>query len=241
MKITVFTGNGIRHNYLINELVNSGFEVYAIKEIPLLREKKEQNSEIMEEYFSYVRKAEKEVFKLKKQARYTEKIVDYGKLNDKFEEIKSFLESDYFIVFGSSYIKGQLIEILEKKKCINLHMGVSPYYRGSACNFWAQYDKNLKYIGGTIHFLSKGLDSGDIIKTVTLKNSEYDKFEAGMVAVKDTIDELVKLLKTKELFSIDSYRQNKNLEIRYSRIKDFGEKEASEFIKDYTKNSIIKI
>lgn len=241
LKITVFTGNGIRHNYLINELVNSGFEVCAIKEIPLMMDEKKQNSKIMDEYFSYVKKAEKEVFDLSKYVKYTEKIVEYGKLNDKFEEIKPFLESDCFIVFGSSYIKGQLMEILEKKRCINLHMGVSPYYRGSACNFWAQYDNNFNYIGGTIHFLSKGLDSGDIIKTVTLKKSEYDRFEVGMVAVKETIDELVNLLKANKLFNVGSYKQNKELEMRYSRIKDFTEKEASEFIINYNKNPIIKI
>ena len=42
-------------------------------------------------------------------------------------------------------------------------MGVSPYYRGTSCNFWAIYDDNPSYVGSTIHLLSKGLDSGDIL------------------------------------------------------------------------------
>lgn len=240
MKVTIFTRNGIRHNYLINQLVNEGFEVYVIKEISLSQEK-ECISKIIKQYFSYVRKAEERIFGLNKQIKYIKKEVEYGKLNNNLEEITPFLESDYFIVFGSSYIKGKLMDILEKKRCINLHMGISPYYRGSACNFWSQYDNNLKYIGGTIHFLSKKLDSGDILKTVFLKKEKYDKFEVGMIAVKNTIDKLVELLKSKEIFKIIPYEQNKNLEIRYSRIKDFGEKEAAEFIKSYHKNPIVKI
>ena len=42
-------------------------------------------------------------------------------------------------------------------------MGISPYYRGSACNFWALYDKNPQFVGATIHYLSEGLDDGDIL------------------------------------------------------------------------------
>ena len=49
------------------------------------------------------------------------------------------------------------------KDAINIHMGISPYYRGSSCNFWAIYDGNPSYVGATIHLLSKGLDSGDIL------------------------------------------------------------------------------
>ena len=51
-----------------------------------------------------------------------------------------------------------LINFLIKKKTINIHMGISPYYRGSDCNFWAMYDNNLHLVGGTVHLISKGLD-----------------------------------------------------------------------------------
>ena len=71
--------------------------------------------------------------------------------------------TDLFIVFGSSFIKGKLIEELLKRRSINIHMGVSPFYRGSSCNFWAAYEENFHLIGSTIHLLSKGLDSGDIL------------------------------------------------------------------------------
>ena len=71
--------------------------------------------------------------------------------------------SDLYIVFGSSYIKGRLINFLIKNKAINIHMGISPYYRGSDCNFWSLYDNNFHLVGGTVHLISKGLDSGPIL------------------------------------------------------------------------------
>ena len=42
-------------------------------------------------------------------------------------------------------------------------MGISPYYRGTDCNFWALYDNNSHLVGSTIHYLSKGIDSGPIL------------------------------------------------------------------------------
>ena len=83
-----------------------------------------------------------------------------GDLNHlKKADLKDFLESDIYVVFGSSYIKGFLVDFLIKRKAINIHMGLSPYYRGADCNFWALQDDNPHYVGATIHLLSKGLDS----------------------------------------------------------------------------------
>ena len=50
-----------------------------------------------------------------------------------------------------------------KNKTLNIHMGISPYYRGTDCNFWALYDNNPHLVGATIHLLSKGLDSGAML------------------------------------------------------------------------------
>ena len=87
-----------------------------------------------------------------------------GDLNTcSLDNISDFLKSDIYIVFGSSYIKGDLINFLVNAKAINIHMGVSPYYRGTDCNFWALYDNNPHLVGATIHLLSKGLDSGPML------------------------------------------------------------------------------
>ena len=57
----------------------------------------------------------------------------WGEIN-KVEKISlvNFLKSDLYIIFGASYIKGWLAKFLIKKRAINIHMGISPYYRGSA-------------------------------------------------------------------------------------------------------------
>ena len=91
--------------------------------------------------------------------------------------LSDFLKSDIYIIFGGTYIKGELVDFLIKQKAINIHAGVSPYYRGTDCNFWALYDGNPHLVGATIHLLSKGLDSGPVIYHAmsNLKTNRYKR------------------------------------------------------------------
>ena len=111
------------------------------------------------------------------------------------------LKSDLFIVFGSSYLKGWLVNFLIDRKAINIHMGISPYYRGSSCNFWALYDNKPSYVGATIHTLSKGLDNGDIIFHCLPKFTDgIDSFEFSMKSVAAAQEELFRSIENEEIF-----------------------------------------
>lgn len=72
------------------------------------------------------------------------------------------LKPELIIVFGTRIIKPPLMEI-PPQGIINVHTGLSPYYRGGQCTFWALYNNEPEYIGVTIHFLDEGVDSGEII------------------------------------------------------------------------------
>ena len=120
----------------------------------------------MERYFSNVLRAEKLLFPDINFLRANVKTlaIKNGDLS-LLEEVNLYpaLKSDIYIVFGSSFIKGWLADFLIDRAAINVHLGISPYYRGSSCNFWALYDKRPAYVGATLHKLSNGLDDGDII------------------------------------------------------------------------------
>ena len=72
-------------------------------------------------------------------------------------------QADVILVYASSWIRGGSSRF-STKNAINIHLGVSPYYRGAACNFWALYDLNPHLVGATIHYLHSSLDSGPILK-----------------------------------------------------------------------------
>tara|TARA_B110000027_G_C16042310_1_gene266012 strand:- start:366 stop:1004 length:639 start_codon:yes stop_codon:yes gene_type:complete len=144
-----------------------------------------------------------------------------------------FLKSDVYIVFGSSYIKGELADFLVEQHAINIHAGVSPYYRGTDCNFWALFDGNPHLAGTTIHLLSKGLDSGPILYHA-MSNIKINPFEYTMSTIKSAFHSIAERIKDNSIFKINPIDQDKRREIRYSRKIEFNE----EIIKDYFKKEI---
>ena len=102
-------------------------------------------------------------------------------------------------------------------------MGVSPYYRGTDCNFWALYDDNPHLVGATIHMLSKGLDSGPILYHA-MSNIKTDPFEYTMSTVKSAFHSIAERIKDNSIFDIEPINQDKSKEIRYSKKNEFDEK-----------------
>ena len=117
-------------------------------------------------------------------------------------------------------------------------MGVSPYYRGTDCNFWALHDKKPQYVGATIHYLTAGLDSGPIIYHA-LSKYQKDSFMYSMSTAKSAIDSLVNKIQKKTIYKIKPTMQNKKLEVRYSKLKEFNKKSIlrhNTFVKKFNFN-----
>ena len=110
-------------------------------------------------------------------------------------------------------------------------MGISPYYRGSSCNFWSLYENNPHLMGATIHMLSKGLDSGDILYHVaptTLNCS--NPFDFTMMSVKSAHESLVQRISNGEINKYIPVKQEADLEILYTKNSDFTDDVAKEFL-----------
>jgi hypothetical protein len=72
------------------------------------------------------------------------------------------LEPDLIAVFGTSLIRGELLQ-QGRLGLVNLHGGLSPEYRGADCTFWALYNSEPGKIGCTLHFIDHGIDTGRLI------------------------------------------------------------------------------
>ncbi len=239
MKITIFTSNQSRHNYLINLLTEVCDTLFVVQEsrtiLPGLVTDLYPESKIMKEYFLNVRNAQTKIFGEQtissKKSRLKLLPISAGDLNYlKLDQIPEFFESDFYLVFGSSYIKNPLIDFLILKKAINIHMGVSPYYRGTDCNFWALFDNNVNLVGSTIHLLSKGLDNGPILYHA-MPYKVADPFEYSMLACKSAFYSIRDFLVSKNLASLVPVDQDKKLEIRYSKNIEFNDQVITKYKK----------
>ena len=238
MKATVFTSNQPRHLDLIIELSKIVETVYYISEVNTVFPGKVNDffkkSDVMQKYFRRVMRSEGKIFGDIKflPSNVRPLLIKSGDLNMlNKESLFEALESDLFIIFGSSFIKGWLVDFLIQKKAINIHIGLSPYYRGSSCNFWAMYDRKPEYVGATIHRLSKGLDSGDMFFHClpNLRNNE-NPFEFTMRSVKIAQSALIEKIKTNEIFTMKTIRQNPEEELRYTKNYEFNDEIAKEFL-----------
>lgn len=243
MKITVFTSNQPRHLSLIRDLSAISDEVYAIQECNTVfpGEVKDffGNSAVMQRYFKNVIKAEEEVFGyigfLPDNVRQL--AIKDGDLNKvRMEILENALQSDIYVVFGSSFIKSPLIDFLIERKTINIHMGVSPYYRGNSCNFWAAYDGHPELVGATIHMLGRGLDSGDILYHALPKPQEIDLFTLGMKAVKVAHNSLTERIASGEIFDLKGVPQDRTKEYRYTKNNEFTDEVAEKYMEHGMRN-----
>lgn len=247
MKITVFTSNQPRHLALISRLASISEVVYAVMEsttvVPGQVQDFYKKTSVMQRYFSNVMAAEKKLFGdlSFSAANVRSLVIRSDDLNFlQAHQLQGALQSDVYVVFGASYMKGWLIDFLLEKRAINIHMGISPYYRGSSCNFFALYDNRPEYVGATIHLLSKGLDSGPMLYHALPALQSDNPFEFTMRAVEAAQQSLVDRIANGSLRQFKPLIQDKAQQLRYSRNADFTDEVASEFLSRGLDNSKLR-
>lgn len=72
-------------------------------------------------------------------------------------------EPRYLVLFGTSIIRDLLLGVFGDH-VINMHLGLSPYYRGTATNFWPLVDSLPECVGVTIHIATSAVDGGPILR-----------------------------------------------------------------------------
>lgn len=235
MNVTIFTSSHLRHKYLVKKISEISSKILYVKEDkPYIRTKR---TKIVKKYFNYVLKAEKKIFKKISLNKNKIKILNF-KYNEislnKLKNIKIFNNSKFYIIFGSSIIKGDLLKYLVKKRAINIHMGVSPYFRGTDCNFWAIHDNRSDLVGASIILLSKKIDNGKILRICRPKRLK-NKFYFMMSAPKIAAEKLKELIIKKEIYN-KKINPNKNKLLRYSKRADFSHIAIKKFYSIIFKN-----
>jgi len=95
------------------------------------------------------------------------------------------IRAEFLISYGYRHIISEDVLNLFPKRAINLHISYLPWNRGADPNLWSFLEDTPK--GVTIHFLDKGLDTGDILvqkkidhaPNVTLRSS-YERLKSVM-------------------------------------------------------------
>lgn len=74
-------------------------------------------------------------------------------------------EPEYVLLFGCGIIRAPLLDLFAGRT-VNIHLGLSPYYRGHATNFWPFVNGEPECVGATVHLATPEVDAGAILRQV---------------------------------------------------------------------------
>ena len=91
------------------------------------------------------------------------RVVSAGACSDPAEvALMAAARPDVVLVFGTGILREPLLSAFDGR-IINIHLGLSPYYRGAGTNFWPLVNREPEYVGATIHYLDAGIDTGPML------------------------------------------------------------------------------
>ncbi len=109
------------------------------------------------------------------------------------------LQPDIIFTSQAPILKEAILQI-PKLAAINNHYGMAPYYRGNNTLFWALNFQDYEHIGGCLHYISKGVDTGNILAQVRPRIEKGD----GEVAINFKTTNLLAEIAPKVLKSIQN-------------------------------------
>lgn len=237
-KVIILTGNELRHQFFRKYLTNNkGVDVLASYcesssgNINNIVEAQDDNS-LRINHLKLRSRVEKDFFEVYTQEFNDEKVIhiERGEINNEIN-VNSIIEQkpDILISYGCSIIKSELLNVF-RGRFINIHLGLSPYYRGAGTNFWPFVNNELSLIGATFMHIDEGVDTGEIIHQIRAKIFPNDNIH--------TIGNRLIL---------DSFITSANLIMKYNLVKSNSSTVKKKFIdekiyrqKDFDENAVRK-
>lgn len=95
---------------------------------------------------------------------------------------------DFIVSYGYRHnLKQDVLDVFPDR-AVNLHISYLPWNRGADPNFWSFVDNTPK--GVTIHFMDKGIDTGDIIAQREVPMYDDDTLATSYARLQMTIQDL---------------------------------------------------
>ena len=170
MKIVLLTSDSLRHKFIAAEISKQlDLKLIVIEaksaKIQDTSELNKEDAEFISAHFEARNKSETLFFGSYKE--FPEGIpqlrIPHGNINSAL--VNNAIDKstpDLIVLFGTSIIKEPLLGKYSGK-IINLHLGLSPYYKGSATNLFPYYHNEPECVGATIHLASSKVDQGSIL------------------------------------------------------------------------------
>jgi len=196
MKILLFLGNSVNSIYVANAVLTSFNDVKIIVEEPpskyiLVRRRIKklglgivfgQMLFMLFEKLALSPLSKNRILQLREKCHLKTTPVDKGiilnvsSINDVsvIEKVERF-KPDIIVVNGTRIIAKKIIDKISVPM-INIHVGITPQYRGVHGAYWALYNNDTQNCGVTIHMIDHGIDTGTVILQKRISPEAKDNF-----------------------------------------------------------------
>lgn len=174
-RIVILTGSELRHTFFRKYIASDErIEVLGTycegmeKSLPTLVSQQSDN-ELRTRHLQNREQSERDFYQL-----FVDSIPDRskpvsiarGELNTpQVQQAIAELKPDLLVAYGCSLVREPLLSMFAGK-FLNVHLGLSPYYRGSGTNFWPLVNGEPEYVGATFMHIDAGVDTGEIIHQI---------------------------------------------------------------------------
>lgn len=241
-KILVIRADEFRHKALSHSIKENGFVIHEIIEKKAQR-KIPYTSDLMNLHFELRRQTELKYFSelvCKTELKEYEQLVTHDINNSTALSFSQNFNPDLVITFGCSILTPYWIKIFGNR-ILGIHLGLSPYYRGSGTNFFPFVNNELGAVGYSLMKLNEGIDTGDIIHQAYASFEPNDDIHiVGTRLIKKMLDDILKLIKISDLKSqFELAKKQPRIEnSRIYRRKDFTVETLTKALRNIENNSV---
>lgn len=176
MKIVILTGSETRHVYFRKKIASDKritvLTSYCESDEKSLGNRNNQNvraSQLEIQHVEARTQSETDFFSDYIEScedKSNPKLIKKGAINDEAVVHEIFaMNPDLLVCYGSSLITSDLLTKFQEK-FLNVHLGLSPYYRGSGTNVWPLINYEPEMVGATFMYIDAGVDTGEIIHQI---------------------------------------------------------------------------
>ena len=188
MRAVVLTGTGPRHRYFTWQAARR-FEIAAAmcEEKKNHYETQRQESAAVRGHFARLGETERAWFPADSEPPALRPVADINAAA--CVETARAARADIVLLFGTAILRQPWLEAFPER-IVNLHLGLSPFYRGSATLFWPFYYREPECVGATIHLAVERVDAGAMLRRVLPDwRADDDYYALTWRLVRKSIDE----------------------------------------------------
>jgi phosphoribosylglycinamide formyltransferase 1 len=168
MRAAVLTSTSLRHRYFLQQIKRK-FDVRISLHEPkrsMAYKDASEESEAVRVHFEKLAESEQSEFKSRIDPANGNQIEVVDDINNSALIDRARQQNiDVIFLFGTAVLGYEWLDAFHGR-IINLHLGLSPFYRGTATLFWPIANGEIECVGATIHLATERVDAGGILRRI---------------------------------------------------------------------------